>query len=165
MVDTQAAARRVTETAILLKALGDPADLIALQPLYENTDGPSFDFLKGLLVQAHCRAWCLVKGEQAVAAIWYQCAAERAEMVDLRVLAAERRQGFGRQLLWASLTALGGLSSVDLEVRSSNLPARALYESLGFCEAGTRPDYYATANGREDAVLMSVSLGYSDSLT
>lgn len=165
MVHTQAAARRVTETAILLKALGDPADLIALQPLYENTDGPSFDFLKGLLVQAHCRAWCLVKGEQAVAAIWYQCAAERAEMVDLRVLAAERRQGFGRQLLWASLTALGGLSSVDLEVRSSNLPARALYESLGFCEAGTRPDYYATANGREDAVLMSVSLGYSDSLT
>lgn len=165
MVDTQAAARRVTETAILLKALGDPADLIALQPLYENTDGPSFDFLKGLLVQAHCRAWCLVKGEQAVAAIWYQCAAERAEMVDLRVLAAERRQGFGRQLLWASLTALGGLSSVDLEVRSSNLPARALYESLGFCEVGTRPDYYATANGREDAVLMSVSLGYSDSLT
>lgn len=155
----------MTETAILLKALGDPADLIALQPLYENTDGPSFDFLKGLLVQAHCRAWCLVKGEQAVAAIWYQCAAERAEMVDLRVLAAERRQGFGRQLLWASLTALGGLSSVDLEVRSSNLPARALYESLGFCEAGTRPDYYATANGREDAVLMSVSLGYSDSLT
>ena len=154
----------MTETAILLKALGDPADLIALQPLYENTDGPSFDFLKGLLVQAHCRAWCLVKGEQAVAAIWYQCAAERAEMVDLRVLAAERRQGFGRQLLWASLTALGGLSSVDLEVRSSNLPARALYESLGFCEAGTRPDYYATANGREDAVLMSVSLGYSDSL-
>lgn len=155
----------MTETAILLKALGDPADLIALQPLYENTDGPSFDFLKGLLVQAHCRAWCLVKGEQAVAAIWYQCAAERAEMVDLRVLAAERRQGFGRQLLWASLTALGGLSSVDLEVRSSNLPARALYESLGFCEVGTRPDYYATANGREDAVLMSVSLGYSDSLT
>lgn len=155
----------MTETAILLKALGDPADLIALQPLYENTDGPSFDFLKGLLVQAHCRAWCLVKGEQAVAAIWYQCAAERAEMVDLRVLAAERRQGFGRQLLWASLTALGGLSGVDLEVRSSNLPARALYESLGFCEAGTRPDYYATANGREDAVLMSVSLGYSDSLT
>ena len=155
----------MTETAILLKALDDPADLIALQPLYENTDGPSFDFLKGLLVQAHCRAWCLVKGEQAVAAIWYQCAAERAEMVDLRVLAAERRQGFGRQLLWASLTALGGLSSVDLEVRSSNLPARALYESLGFCEVGTRPDYYATANGREDAVLMSVSLGYSDSLT
>ena len=155
----------MTETAILLKALGDPADLIALQPLYENTDGPSFDFLKGLLVQAHCRAWCLVKGEQAVAAIWYQCAAERAEMVDLRVLAAERRQGFGRQLLWASLTALGGLSSVDLEVRASNLPARALYESLGFCEVGTRPDYYATANGREDAVLMSVSLGYSDSLT
>jgi len=155
----------VTETAILLKRLGNPVDLTVLQPLYHNTDGPSFDFLKSLLGQAHCRAWCLVKGEKAVAAIWYQCAAERAEMVDLQVLTTERRRGFGRQLLWASLTALAGVRSVDLEVRSSNLPARALYESLGFCEAGTRPNYYATANGREDAVLMSLGLGYSDSST
>ncbi len=155
----------MTETAILLKTLGDPVDLTPLQPLYHNTDGPSFGFLKGLLVQAHCRAWCLVKGEKTVAAIWYQCAAERAEMVDLRVLTTERRQGFGRQLLWASLAALEGVRSVDLEVRSSNLPARALYESLGFCEAGTRPNYYVTANGCEDAVLMSLGLGYSDSST
>ena len=155
----------MTDTAIQLKALGDHGDLTALQPLYQDTDGPSFDFLKGLLAQAHCRAWCLDKGEKPVAAIWYQCVAARAEVVDLRVLTAERRQGFGRQLLWASLTALEGVSSVDLEVRSSNLPARALYESLGFCDAGTRLNYYATAKGREDAVLMSLSLGYSDSST
>ena len=83
-------------------------------------------------------------------------------MIDLRVLGAERRQGFGRQLLWASLTALEGVNTVDLEVRASNAPARALYQSLGFREAGTRPDYYATAAGREDAVLMSLSLNHSD---
>ena len=146
----------------MLRALDGPADLAALQPLYEQTDGPSFGFLQGLLLQDHCRAWCLIRGEQPVAAIWYQCMAEQAEMIDLRVLGAERRQGFGRQLLWASLTALEGVNTVDLEVRASNAPARALYELLGFRQAGTRPDYYATAEGREDAVLMSLSLNHSD---
>ena len=150
------------ETEIVLKALEGPADLAALQPLYEQTDGPSFGFLQGFLLQDHCRAWCLIRGEQPVAAIWYQCMAEQAEMIDLRVLGAERRQGFGRQLLWASLTALEGVNTVDLEVRASNAPARALYELLGFRQAGTRPDYYATAAGREDAVLMSLSLNHSD---
>ena len=146
----------------MLRALDGPADLAALQPLYEQTDGPSFGFLQGFMLQDHCRAWCLIRGEQPVAAIWYQCMAEQAEMIDLRVLGAERRQGFGRQLLWASLTALEGVNTVDLEVRASNASARALYESLGFREAGTRPDYYATAAGREDAVLMSLSLNHSD---
>ena len=145
-----------------MRALDGPADLSALQPLYEQTDGPSFGFLQGFLLQDHCRAWCLIRGEQPVAAIWYQCMAEQAEMIDLRVLGAERRQGFGRQLLWASLTALEGVNTVDLEVRASNAPARALYELLGFRQAGTRPDYYATAAGREDAVLMSLSLNHSD---
>ena len=146
----------------MLRALDGPADLAALQPLYEQTDGPSFGFLQGFLLQDHCRAWCLIRGEQPVAAIWYQCMAEQAEMIDLRVLGAERRQGFGRQLLWASLTALEGVNTVDLEVRASNAPARALYELLGFRQAGTRPYYYATAAGREDAVLMSLSLNHSD---
>ena len=145
-----------------MRALDGPADLAALQPLYEQTDGPSFGFLQSFLLQDHCRAWCLIRGEQPVAAIWYQCIAEQAEMIDLRVLDAERRQGFGRQLLWASLTALEGIKNVDLEVRASNASARALYESLGFRESGTRPDYYAATAGREDAVLMSLSLNQSD---
>ena len=154
----------MTETETVLRALEGPADLAALRPLYEQTDGPSFEFLQGLLLQDHCRAWCLIRGEQPVAAIWYQCTAEQAEMIDLRVLDAERRQGFGRQLLWASLTALEGVNTVDLEVRASNAPARALYQSLGFREAGTRSDYYATAAGGEDAVLMSLSLNHSNNL-
>ena len=145
-----------------MRALHGPADLAALQPLYEQADGPSFGFLQSFLLQDHCRAWCLIRDEQPVAAIWYQCTAEQAEMIDLRVLDAERRQGFGRQLLWASLTALEGIKTVDLEVRASNASARTLYESLGFRESGTRPDYYAATAGREDAVLMSLSLNQSD---
>ena len=155
----------MTDSQISLRALSDPADLEPLQPLYEHSDGPSCGFLQGLLDQSHCRAWCLVKDNQPVAAIWYQCVAERAEMVDLRVLASERRQGLGRQLLWASLTALGDVGAVELEVRSSNVAARALYESLGFSETGLRPKYYATPDGREDAILMTLTLNHGGSAT
>ena len=155
----------MTDAQITLRAVSDPAALEQLQRLYENSEGPSYGFLQGLLDQPHCRAWCLVKDKQPVAAIWYQCAAERAELVDLRVLAFERRRGLGRQLLWASLTALGDVGAVELEVRSSNVAARALYKSLGFSEAGLRPKYYATPDGREDAILMTLTLNHGGSAT
>ena len=155
----------MTDAPISLRALSDPADLEPLKPLYEHSDGPSYGFLQGLLDQPHCRTWCLLKGNQPVAAIWYQCVAERAEMIDLRVLASERRQGLGRQLLWASLTALGDVGAVELEVRSSNVAARALYESLGFSETGLRPKYYATPDGREDAILMTLTLNHGGGVT
>ena len=155
----------MTDAQISLRVLSDPADLEQLQPLYEQSDGPSYGFLQGLLDQPHCRAWSLLKDKQPVAAIWYQCAAQQADMIDLRVLASERRQGFVRQLLWASLTALGNVGAVALEVRSSNAAARALYQSLGFSETGARPNYYATPDGREDAILMTLTLNIGGSVT
>ena len=155
----------MTDAPISLRALSDPAELEPLKPLYEQSDGPSYGFLQGLLDHRHCRSWCLVKDQQPVAAIWYQCVAERAELIDLRVLASERRQGFGRQLLWASLTALGDVGAVELEVRSSNVAARALYESLGFSDTGSRPKYYATPDGREDGILMTLTLNRRGSVT
>lgn len=155
----------MTDAQISLRAVSDIAALEQLQQLYESSEGPSYGFLRGLLDQPQCRAWCLLKDKQPVAAIWYQCAAERAEMVDLRVMASERRRGLGRQLLWASLTALGDVGAVELEVRSSNVAARALYESLGFSETGSRSNYYATSDGREDAILMTLPLNHGVSVT
>ena len=140
-------------------------DLAHLETLYEQSDGPSYGFLQGLQDEPHCRAWYLLKDKLPVAAVWYQCVAERAEVIDLRVLASERRQGLGRKLLWASFTALGDVGAVELEVRSSNVAARALYDSLGFIETGSRPNYYVTADGREDAILMTLALGHGDSVT
>ena len=155
----------MADAPISLRALSNPADLEPVKPLYEQSDGHSYGFMQGLLDQPHSRAWYLLKDSQPVAAIWYQRVAEQAEMVDLRVLASERRQGLGRQLLWASLTALGDVGAVDLEVRSSNVAARALYESLGFSETGLRSKYYATPDGREDAILMTLTLNHGGSAT
>ena len=129
-----------------------------MAPLYASFDGVSLSFLCSLLAQPSCHAWVLSQKEAPVAAIWYQCVGERAELIDLRVMTSCRRQGLGKQLLWASLRALAGVTQVDLEVRDSNIAALSLYRSLSFQETGRRRDYYALDNGREDAVLMTLAL-------
>ena len=69
-----------------------------------------------------------------------------------------RRQGVAAALLGA-LGAQGkerGLALPTLEVRQSNAPARALYEKLGYVQAGLRRNYYE--NPREDAIIMTKTL-------
>ncbi|MBR6106610.1 MAG: ribosomal protein S18-alanine N-acetyltransferase [Oscillospiraceae bacterium] len=68
-----------------------------------------------------------------------------------------RRQGIARAL-WAAVTDMmrGVCSVCYLEVRESNLPARTLYESLGFVQNGYRPRYYSQPD--EAAVLMQCSI-------
>jgi ribosomal-protein-alanine N-acetyltransferase len=50
------------------------------------------------------------------------------------------------------------ISTVFLEVRESNLPARALYEQIGFEALAVRKDYYPAKDGREHAVVMKKNL-------
>ena len=81
--------------------------------------------------------------------------------LNLTVRPARQRTGIGRALL-ANLTAWSrqrGDASLFLEVRASNLGARALYAAAGFEEVGLRCDYYPAAGlRREDAVVMRLSL-------
>ncbi|MEX2365017.1 MAG: GNAT family N-acetyltransferase, partial [Pseudohongiellaceae bacterium] len=48
--------------------------------------------------------------------------------------------------------------SIYLEVRPSNQAAIRLYEKTGFKEIGIRPDYYPDKFGREDALVMALTL-------
>jgi ribosomal-protein-alanine N-acetyltransferase len=63
-----------------------------------------------------------------------------------------RRRGLGRRLLGALFERAGADESYTLEVRTSNAPAIALYESFAFRAAGTRPRYYQDTG--EDAMIM-----------
>ena len=45
-----------------------------------------------------------------------------------------------------------------LEVRASNISAIALYENIGFNEMAIRRSYYPAHSGREDAVLMGLTI-------
>ena len=70
---------------------------------------------------------------------------------------AARRQGIGRALMQRFIAGAEewALEFITLEVRASNTPAIALYESLGFRTAGLRAAYYK--NPTEDALLMTLS--------
>jgi ribosomal protein S18 acetylase RimI-like enzyme len=127
----------------------------------EDAGGPSLGFLSGLLAQPQYQAWGLLDNGNVVAAIWYQCVDQQAELLDLRVGRAARRSGYGGKLLADTLCLIGqsGVRAVDLEVRESNTPARSLYAKAGFEITGRRRDYYSLPTGeREDALLMSLTL-------
>jgi len=80
--------------------------------------------------------------------------APQAELETIAVAAASQRRGLGRQLFHALVAELvaAGAHELLLEVRSSNRPARAFYQSLGFIQTGLRRGYYQ--DPMEDAVLM-----------
>lgn len=79
---------------------------------------------------------------------------EEAELLRVAVLPAYRRLGIGWWLVDAFLLRLAGdgTRACFLEVRSSNVAARCLYESHGFHGVGMRKNYYKKPT--EDAVVM-----------
>jgi ribosomal protein S18 acetylase RimI-like enzyme len=72
-----------------------------------------------------------------------------------------RRQGLGEQLLATALDwarAQPALDWVDLEVLSSNQPARRLYERCGFAFAGELPDLFRIDGEQHGYVYMTYRL-------
>ena len=74
------------------------------------------------------------------------------EIENIAVAPIARRRGIGGRLLREALCRAknAGVEAVFLEVRASNLGARALYEKCGFRETGRRVAYYQQP--MEDAV-------------
>jgi [ribosomal protein S18]-alanine N-acetyltransferase len=82
-----------------------------------------------------------------------QTATDEWEIENVVVAAEARRRRLASRLIerLLDLATARGAISVALEVRESNLAARALYASAGFVEASRRPKYYS--NPEEDAVI------------
>lgn len=85
-----------------------------------------------------------------------------ADMMNLAVSPAFRRQGIGRSLVQALANSLHklGAQSLALDVREGNAPARTLYAALGFSEVGRRKKYYV--NPTEDALILRKELRDAD---
>ncbi|MBW3560159.1 MAG: GNAT family N-acetyltransferase [Proteobacteria bacterium] len=84
-----------------------------------------------------------------------------AEILTLAVAPELRRQGLGRALLDAGLSAARqhGAEAVFLEVAADNAPAAALYAASGFTAVGVRRGYYLRAGGSAvDAVTLRLRL-------
>lgn len=80
------------------------------------------------------------------------------ELLQIAVSPRHRRQGLGKRLLQQIIAMAKSQSaaSILLEVRDSNAPARALYESLGFAQTARRKNYYSAPV--EDALIMTLVL-------
>jgi [ribosomal protein S18]-alanine N-acetyltransferase len=73
---------------------------------------------------------------------------------NMAIAPATRRQGAAMALMRHVLAEAeaGGAARATLEVRAANLPARQLYEKLGFHVAATRRDYYE--NPPDDGLIL-----------
>jgi [ribosomal protein S18]-alanine N-acetyltransferase len=88
----------------------------------------------------------------------FRVVADEMELLSLAVTPEWRRQGLGAWLaeLAFAMGARRGARVAFLEVRSGNDPARGLYASLGFEEAGRRVQYYKEPV--EDALVLRRAL-------
>jgi ribosomal-protein-alanine N-acetyltransferase len=86
--------------------------------------------------------------------------AGEAHILNVCVATGLRGRGIGRRMMMLLLerSAQAGMRDVFLEVRPSNPHAIALYQSLGFNEVGRRRGYYQAEVGREDALVLKLSL-------
>ena len=106
------------------------------------------------------RNYRLLVGDVMAAFAITQVVLDEATLFNIAVDPAWQRKGLGRQLLEHLIGELEkrGVLTLWLEVRASNTAAIALYESLGFNEATIRRNYYPTAQGREDAIIMALPI-------
>ena len=83
---------------------------------------------------------------------------DEAHITNIAVDPDRRRLGLGKKLVQGMIDEIVkmGMANVTLEVRDSNVAARALYAGFGFADAGRRPNYYQEP--KEDAIIMWLKL-------
>lgn len=87
--------------------------------------------------------------------------ADEAELLSIATHPDQRRRGVARDLMnrWHAEAAARGAARAFLEVATDNIPARALYDSLGYQPEGRRKAYYRRRDGSHcDALLMACAL-------
>jgi [ribosomal protein S18]-alanine N-acetyltransferase len=105
--------------------------------------------------------WALAEGPTLIAYCVVMWLPDEAHLLNITVAPEHQNQGFGRRFLhWVFDDARKrGAQSLMLEVRPSNVGARALYSALGFEQIGLRKSYYPSwNNSREDALVLSKAL-------
>ena len=105
--------------------------------------------------------WVAREGRAILGYAILAAGAGEAHLLNVCVPPTRRRRGHGTALVRHMIDRATGCKArtLFLEVRPSNTAARRMYEHLGFREVGRRRKYYPTADGREDAEILALSLG------
>jgi len=110
-------------------------------------------------------AWVLLQQQKVIGYALMMMVLDEAHLLNISVAKPQQKQGLGRYLLthMIEISRRHKAANMFLEVRTSNLSAITLYESMGFCEMAIRRGYYPAdpvifKSGREDAMLMGLAL-------
>ncbi len=145
--------------ALTLRAASD-GDLDAVVAIERGSfsDPWSRGSFGSLVGAAHVYFPVVAEGASIVAFAIAIFAADEGELANIAVTPAGRGRGLGSRLLdeVLSVALARGARTVWLEVRESNVAARALYGSRGFMQAGRRKRYYD--DPVEDALVLRRTL-------
>jgi ribosomal-protein-alanine N-acetyltransferase len=85
---------------------------------------------------------------------------DELHLLNITIAPDYQGHGFGRQLMRYLITQAqqDETQCMWLEVRPSNIVARHLYDKIGFDYVAVRKNYYPAISGREDAVIMRLTL-------
>ena len=139
-----------------------PSDLdqvVAIERLSFTMPWSRGAFLYEMEQNQVARCYVVREGGRVVGYICLWEVADEMHITNIAVHPDERRRGIGRAMLGQVLEEARqrGVRLVVLEVRPSNVEARALYESFGFRVVGRRRGYYYDTG--EDALVMQAALG------
>ncbi len=104
--------------------------------------------------------WAFIKDGHFVGYVILSVAVGEAHILNICLDPAYQGKGLGRQFLKEVLIIAKkkNANSVFLEVRPSNTAAVQLYKTAGFKKIGKRKNYYPAADGKEDALVLSLDL-------
>jgi ribosomal-protein-alanine N-acetyltransferase len=111
-------------------------------------------------LRAGYSCWVCRFGEALIGYAVVVVAAGEAHLLNLSVAPDAQNRGHGRHLLHhvVGVARARGAQLLFLEVRPSNEAGRRLYTGYGFAQVGVRRGYYPAQDGREDALVLSLTL-------
>ncbi|HXG16543.1 MAG TPA: ribosomal protein S18-alanine N-acetyltransferase [Calidithermus sp.] len=138
---------------------GDLDQVVAIERLSFTMPWSRAAFLYEMEQNQVARCYVMRDGGRVLGYICLWEVADEMHITNIAVHPEERRRGIGRAMLGQVLAEARqrALRLVVLEVRPSNVEARALYESFGFRVVGRRRGYYYDTG--EDALVMQAALG------
>lgn len=112
--------------------------------------------------------WVRVRCDATTGQVLAVCVAmdgvDEMHLLNIAVDHALHGTGVAQELMQVLYDLCGqrGATALWLEVRPSNVRAKALYERQGFEQVGVRKNYYPAPDGREDALVMRRGIAVKD---
>lgn len=128
-----------------------------LQLESDFSDGWSYNQLKSAFDGNRFFVLGITENGKLIAFVSYSVAIDQADIETVLVSKQHRRKGLAKTLIESAELELKaiGVQKVFLEVRENNMPARSLYNRLGYLDISTRKSYYFDG---ENATVMAKEL-------